>query len=145
MIKVRLLRRSSVIWVSDEKALAEAKKKPEFWDALCDCLNIFVAEQHFKAHCKDVSGKFRGCHETFSDPDLLREHKHPLTGGCRYPGNLEDFYRLENVWHKKEPKSDEDTPDQSPNSKRSRGAGKRTTSKDSREQKFPDAQLRGQF
>lgn len=46
------------------------------------------------SHCQ-------GCHETFSDSDLAKLHIHKLTGGCRFPGNLERFYEVNGVWYQK--------------------------------------------
>ena len=96
------------------------------------CCGYCLAYLNRSPHCDDRPGTFRGCHETFSDTLLLAEHIHPQTGGCRWPGNIEDYYRKDNIWHKKEPKPpEEDTQEASRNSSPTRGAGKRTTWRDS--------------
>lgn len=78
-----------------------------YYRLLCDCLRNPWTSQFNEViyHCGDVSGRFRGCHETFINFNLFEEHIHK-TGGCRYPGNIEDFYTLEGdyVWRKKAPK-----------------------------------------
>ena len=105
----------------------------------CDyCLLPFVVGT---THCNS-------CHETFanySTTSLFVEHFHKLTRGCRWPGNIEDFYRKEGIWHKKEKKlEEEDTPAQSRNSNSSRGAAKRSTSNGSRDRKYRDDRQLGQ-
>lgn len=86
------------------------------------------------------------CHETFDlATTLLVDHIHKTSRGCRWPGNIEDFYRKEGIWHKKEKKlEEEDTPAQSRNSNSSRGAAKRSTSNGSRDRKYRDDRQLGQ-
>ncbi len=69
------------------------------YDHSCDyCLVPWDSLPTDFAHC-------RYCHETFADSDLMALHKHPLTGGCRFPGNLERFYETDfhaaKVWYQK--------------------------------------------
>jgi len=98
----------------------------------CDpCL--FVELEVRTYHCGDVPkggyGKpFRGCHETFAKFENLEEHLHSGTGGCRFPGNIKDFYEVENIWHKKEPKKEDQDTEAYLNSKPTRDVGSRSTS-----------------
>lgn len=104
-----------------------------------------LQEHALGIHCSlDSRGRYVGCHETFLNIDLYSEHLHKTTRGCKWPGDIEDFYRKEGIWHKKEKKEEqEDTPAQSRNSNSSRGAAKRSTSNGSRDRKYQDDQQLG--
>src|SRR5678816_2707471 len=125
--------------VTDETGCYAILNKEEYvvaakdYSKCCDyCLTYLVAGT---SHCQ------KACHETFANQELLSEHLHKTTRGCRWPGNIEDFYRKEGVWHKKEKKPEEeqeDTPAQSRNSNSSRGAAKRSTSNGSRDRRSQD-------
>lgn len=105
-------------------------EKTKDYTKCCDYCLVFLIVG--TSHCHG------GCHETFATQELLSEHLHKTTRGCRWPGNIEDFYRKEGVWHKKEKKPEEeqeDTPDRFRSSSPSRGAERRSTSNGSRDRR----------
>lgn len=65
------------------------------YDHSCDyCLVPWSSLPTDFAHCSY-------CHETFADSDLYAQHIHHITGGCKFPGNIERFYEVSGTWYQK--------------------------------------------
>lgn len=116
----------------------DSDKKKDFRGCCDYCLSPLIVGHH-----GDKPGISLGCHETFADSWAHSGHIHKRTGGCKNPREMEDYYRKDGVWYRKEPPKDEDIADPSPNSSRTRGVAKRSTSKGFGAKTSPDDRLRG--